>query len=72
MEITEGEIQGFPLLALEGDLDHSSKQAVRGAVEDILRGAYPPQNLFLDLTECPYLDSAGLGVLLTALRRTAR
>jgi anti-anti-sigma factor len=68
VEITEGEIRGLPLLAFEGDLDHSSKQAVREAVEDILRGAYPPKSLLLDLTDCPYLDSAGLGVLLSALR----
>jgi anti-anti-sigma factor len=69
VEISEGEIRGFPLLVFEGDLDHASKQAVRDAIEDILRGAYPPRNLLLDLSECPYLDSAGLGVLLSALRQ---
>ena len=68
MEITEGEIRGFPLLVIDGELDHASKQVVREAVEDILHGAYPPQNLLLDLTDCGYLDSAGLGVLLSALR----
>jgi anti-anti-sigma factor len=68
VEITEGEIRGLPLLVIEGELDHSSKQAVRDAMEDILRGAYPPQSLLLDLTDCPYLDSAGLGVILYALR----
>jgi anti-anti-sigma factor len=68
LKITEGEIHGFPLLVIEGDLDHESKKAAHQAVDDILRGAYPPQNLLLDLTDCAYLDSGGLGVLLTALR----
>jgi anti-anti-sigma factor len=68
MKITEGEIRGLPLLVVDGDLDHSTSADIRDAVDAILRGAYPPQNLLIDLTDCAYLDSGGLGVLFTALR----
>ena len=55
------------MIIVEGDLDHSSKQLVLDAVSDIFQGAYPPQNLLVDLTDCAFLDSGGLSVLLSAL-----
>lgn len=69
MKISEGEIHGVPLLVIAGEFEHSSKQEVRDAVEGILRGAFPPENLLIDLGECTYLDSGGLGVLFSALRQ---
>ncbi len=77
MDVIEAAIDGVPLIVLDGDLDQSSKQVARAAVSEILHGAYPPQTLLLDLTECEFLDSGGLGVLLYALgelpgRRLAR
>jgi anti-anti-sigma factor len=69
MRMTEGTIRGFPLIVIEGDLEHSTKQTVRDAVDEILSGAYPPPTLFFDLTECPFIDSGGLGVFLSALRQ---
>jgi len=57
-----------PLLAIEGELEHSSKEKVRDAVNAILHGAFPPQSLLVDLSDCTYLDSGGLGVLFSALR----
>ncbi len=69
MNITESDIHGFPLLVIEGDLDHESKQEAREAVDSILGGAYPPRSLLIDLTDCAYLDSGGLGVLFSALRK---
>jgi stage II sporulation protein AA (anti-sigma F factor antagonist) len=67
MNVIESTIGGFPLIVIDGDLDHSSKQVVREAVSEILQGAYPPQNLLFDLTDCTFLDSGGIGVLLSAL-----
>jgi len=67
MDVIEAAIDGVPLIVLDGDLDQSSKQVARAAVSEILHGAYPPQTLLLDLTECEFLDSGGLGVLLYAL-----
>lgn len=68
MIITESAIHGLPLLVIEGELDHASKQELREAVDSVVRGAFPPQSLLLDLTDCGYMDSAGLGVLFSALR----
>lgn len=69
MNISESDIHDFPLLVIEGDLDHESKQQAREAVDSILTGAYPPQNVLMDLTNCGYVDSGGLGVIFSALRR---
>lgn len=68
MKISEGDIHEVPLLAIEGELDHSSKEEARDAVNAILHGAFPPRNLLVDLSDCTYLDSGGLGVLFSALR----
>jgi anti-anti-sigma factor len=67
MQLTEGEIGGFPLIVVSGDLDHSTKQSVRNAVDDILLGPYPPRGLLFDLSDCTFIDSGGLSVLFNAL-----
>ncbi len=67
MDVIESTIGGVPVIVIDGDLDQSSKQAARDAVDEILQGAFPPQNLLFDLTDCTFLDSGGLGVLLSAL-----
>ena len=67
MNVTEGAIGGFPLIVVEGDFDHGSKQAIRNAVDDILLGPYPPRGLLVDLTDCSFIDSGGLSVLLSVL-----
>ncbi|NLV71648.1 MAG: STAS domain-containing protein [Actinobacteria bacterium] len=67
MNLTEGAIDGIPLIVIEGDLDQSSKQAARDAVNEALTGPFPSQSLLIDLTDCAFLDSGGLSVLLSAL-----
>ena len=67
MKVTEGAIDGIPLIVIEGDLDQASKQAARDAVNEVLRGPFPPRALLIDLTDCTFLDSGGLSVLLSAL-----
>lgn len=67
MNVIEGVIGGVPLIVVDGDLDHSSKQVVRDAVGDIFRGAYPPESVLFDLTDCTFLDSGGISVLLSVL-----
>ena len=67
MRVIQGDIGGVPLIVVEGDLDQSSKQVARDAVSEILNGPYPPQNLLVDLTDCTFLDSGGLSVLLSAV-----
>jgi anti-anti-sigma factor len=67
MKLIESAVGGIPLIVVEGDLDQSSKSAVLDAVRDIFRGAFPPQNVLFDLTDCAFVDSGGLSVLLSAL-----
>ena len=67
MKVTESTIGGVPLIVVEGDLDHSLKPVARDAVTEIFHGPYPPHNLLLDLTDCTFIDSGGLSVLLSAL-----
>jgi anti-anti-sigma factor len=67
VRIDEGTIRGFPLIVIEGELEHSSKQAVRAAVDEVFSGAHPPRCLLFDLTACVFIDSGGLGVFLSAL-----
>ena len=69
MKVSEGAIGSVPLIAVDGDLDHSSKQAVLDVIDGIFRGPYPPQSLLLDLSECAFVDSGGLSVLLSTLGR---
>jgi anti-anti-sigma factor len=69
MDVIEGAIGGVPLIVVDGDLDRSSKQVVRDAVDEIFRGAYPPPNVLVDLTDCTFLDSGGIGVLLYVLEQ---
>lgn len=69
MNVSEGAIGGVPLIVVEGDLDHSSKQVVRDAVDDILHGPYPPRNLLFDLSDCAFIDSGGLSILLSVVER---
>jgi anti-anti-sigma factor len=67
MNVIETEVDGIPLIVVEGDLDQSSKPVVLDAIHDVFHGA--PQNLLIDLTDCAFLDSGGLSVLLTTLAR---
>jgi len=67
MHVIQSAIEGVPLIVIEGDLDQASKPAARDAVNGILQGPYPPKSLLVDLTDCTFLDSGGLSVLLSAL-----
>ena len=67
MKVIQSDVDGIPLIVVEGDLDQSSKSVVLDAIRGILRGAHPSQALLVDLTDCAFLDSGGLSVLLTAL-----
>ncbi len=66
MDVIESTVGGVPLIVIEGELDQSSKRAALDAVCEILQGAYPPRSLLFDLTDCTFLDSGGLSVLLSA------
>lgn len=61
------------VVTLVGDLDLVSAPRLRRATEEALpddRQAAGVRDVVVDLTDVGFVDSAGLGALLTALRRT--
>jgi anti-anti-sigma factor len=63
MEVFASSLSGVPLLRVVGDVDHSSSPSLDAAAQKVL--VQGSGRILLDLTECPYLDSGGLGVLLS-------
>jgi anti-sigma B factor antagonist len=60
---------GVPLITIHGDMDHAS---VRGLTPLMLEGLAPSgARLVFDLTDCPYLDSSGIGLFLGLLFEVA-
>lgn len=57
-------------LALSGELDLTGAQPVDEAVEAALTSG--ASEILLDLTQTTFIDSAGVGALLSAQRRTER
>ena len=66
MEVRESSLSGLPVLTVTGDVDHLTVQGLEASVQKTL-GANG-KCLLVDLADCPYLDSAGLSVLLCAVR----
>ena len=67
MELTTSQRGGIPVISVRGDVDHAAQTAFAEAAR-IALGADGNRILF-DLSECPYMDSGGLSVLLSLLRR---
>ena len=67
METIKTSLSGVPLLRVIGEVDHSTAPAL----DEVVQKALPldDSHLILDLSECPYLDSGGLGVILMAVRK---
>jgi len=54
------------VISVGGEVDAHTAPAVREAVEDRIR---PGVRVVVDLTDVTFLDSTGLGVLVTSLKR---
>jgi anti-sigma B factor antagonist len=65
MEILESSLSGVPVLRIDGEVDHSTAPALQQSIQKALRAA--GMRVLLDLSACPFLDSGGLSVLLSAL-----
>lgn len=66
VDIFLASLSGIPLLRVVGDFDHQAT----ALFDEAARGALAPDCdcLLLDLSACPYVDSGGLGVVLTLYR----
>jgi anti-sigma B factor antagonist len=67
MEIHEDSLHGVPLLAITGDVDHSTAPELDQALNKTLGSG--KERLLVDLTGCRYVDSGGLAVFLYLARR---
>lgn len=56
------------VLALAGDLDLTTAEALTQALDDLLKH-YDQREVALDLAEVGFIDSSGLGVILGRFRR---
>jgi anti-sigma B factor antagonist len=73
-ELQRRERHGWTVVAIFGELDLSVVPRVRAALRDLVApgarpGSGPPLRVLIDLGEVDFLDSAGLGVVLGAVRR---
>ncbi|WP_188191207.1 STAS domain-containing protein [Nonomuraea sp. SYSU D8015] len=59
------------VLHVVGDLDVAGAPRLRAEFEQAIAGADPP-HLVVDLTEVPFCDSVGLGVLVATLNNVQR
>ncbi|MEV4896666.1 STAS domain-containing protein [Nonomuraea sp. NPDC055795] len=66
MEVRSWHEEGCTVVHARGDLDVSGAPRLSEALDAVWTGADPP-HLVIDLTEVPFCDSVGLGVLVGAL-----
>jgi len=66
LELVRTSVADTPLIQVEGDVDHATAAALEAAVSDAVDEGH---HVILDLAACPYLDSAGLALLLVTARR---
>jgi anti-sigma B factor antagonist len=64
--ITAHRVEGWDVLTVSGELDAHTGPVLRAAIVDVLAHQHA---LVIDMTGLGFLDSSGLGVLVSALRR---
>ena len=65
MNAKKSSFHGVPLITIHGDIDHASVRELAPVMLDCL--APREGKLVFDLTDCPYLDSSGIGLFLGLL-----
>lgn len=67
MQVQVKDESGLPIVAVAGEVGHENRDLLLDALMGLIsRGA---SRIVLDMTEVPYLDSGGLSVIFTAIRR---
>ena len=66
MRVLESSLSNVPVLKPTGEVDHSNAFILEESVQRALRA--DGGRLLLDLSDCPYLDSGGLSVILSTVR----
>src|SRR5580704_11373662 len=66
LQIDSQVVGGVPTIYLQGELDSYSAPRVRNILETLTENQHP--TVLIDMTGLEYIDSAGLGVLVAALK----
>ena len=64
MNLIESTVDGVPFIAIHGELDRGSSQPALDLLDRTFASSPQPENLLVDLTNCTFLDSGGLDVLM--------
>jgi anti-sigma B factor antagonist len=67
MQVSVSQYEEIPLLEVQGEVDRLSGPQLAQAVDQALGDN--GKRFILDLTDCPYMDSGGISVLLALVRR---
>jgi anti-anti-sigma factor len=67
MDITVSSHESLPVLRVAGDIDMATASPFDAALEEHSQAFQVP--IVIDLTDCPFLDSGALNVLLQTVRR---
>lgn len=67
MLVSTESLDGMPLVIVSGEIDHGSSGTLQAELDPILdEGA---KTILLDLSDVTYIDSGGISVLLSTVRR---
>ena len=67
MELSTSQLAGIPVIRIRGEIDHGNASTLSTAIDDLLNTEQ--HVIILDVTQVDYMDSGGISVLLSALRR---
>lgn len=67
LQINSQVLYGTPIVSLQGELDSYSSGRVRQILDALVDGDRPV--ILIDVVGLEYIDSSGLGVLVSALKR---
>lgn len=69
LHVTTQEWQSIPMVVAQGDVDLATTHVLRVALEAACQGRSEPGLVALDMREVPFIDSAGLALLVEIRRR---
>ena len=67
LDVTVRKLDGTAVVAVAGEIDVYTSPVLQERLVEVLRDGF--SSIVLDLSEVTFLDSTGLGVLITALKR---
>ncbi|NLT35941.1 MAG: STAS domain-containing protein [Gaiellales bacterium] len=67
MELTISRLSNVPVLNIVGEIDHGNAPTVGATIDELIE--QKQRTILLDLSQVDYMDSGGISVLLSALRR---